>query len=146
MRIAKIVILVILVAFLLTISLANGGPVTLNLLPDELETLVVAQFGLQGDLAPSLLVSDEALANHPPAGPLSLTVPIYTVVFAFVAIGLLIGYILEWLREHKHRVAMRQREREARVLAREVVKLKDKQNEGKDEVLAILDSAPRKAS
>ncbi|MEO0830134.1 MAG: hypothetical protein AAFY03_06705 [Pseudomonadota bacterium] len=35
---------------------------------------------------------------------------------------------------------------EARVLAREVVKLKDKQNEGKDEVLAILDSAPRKAS
>ena len=119
MRYLKYLFLLVLAGSLLTVALANRGEVTLNLLTPELETL--AGFAL------------------------SITLPLYAVVFAGIAAGILIGFIWEWFREHKHRAEAAQRKREAQTLAREVTRLKDKQNEGKDEILALVDDGPRKA-
>ena len=120
MRYVKYLFLLVLAGCLLTIALANRGEVTLNLLTPDLAE--VAGFSY------------------------AITLPLYMVVFAGIAAGILIGFIWEWFREHKHRVEARQRTREAKTLAREVGRLKDKQNEGKDEILALVDDAPRKAS
>lgn len=120
-RYLKYLFLLVLAGCLLTVALANRGTVTLNLLTPELEAL----FG--------------------PTFSTSITLPLYAVVFAGIAAGILIGFIWEWFREHKHRAAVRQRTREAQTLAREVTRLKEQQNAGKDEILALVDDGPRKA-
>lgn len=118
MRYLKYLFLLIVAGCLLVLALANRGPVTLNLLTPELEGLTGMAY--------------------------AITLPLYAVVFGGIAAGILIGYVLEWFREHKHRVEARRRTAEAKTLAREVVRLKDKQNEGKDEILALVEDAPRK--
>lgn len=120
-RYLKYLFLLVLAGCLLTVALANRGTATLNLLTPELENLVSPTFST------------------------SITLPIYLIVFAGIAAGILIGFIWEWFREHKHRAEAAQRKREAQTLAREVTRLKDKQNEGKDEILALVDDGPRKA-
>lgn len=113
MRTLKYLILAIIGLCLIIIGFANRGPVTLTLLPDE--------------LVPFAGVS------------LSVTLPIYMVVFGGIAIGLLIGFILEWIREHKHRAEATSQRREKAVLAKEVQKLKKTSGEDKDEVVALLE-------
>jgi hypothetical protein len=54
----------------------------------------------------------------------------------------LIGFVWEWLREHKHRVVAAEKSREAARLAQEVARVAPPPP--KDEVLALLDP-PRKA-
>ena len=98
---------------LITVGLANLGPVTLRLLPEELGRFLGIDF--------------------------QLTVPIFAVIFAGVAFGLLVGFVWEWLREHKHRAEAREKKREVGKLEREVTKLKGEKHQGKDEVLALLD-------
>jgi uncharacterized integral membrane protein len=119
MRYLKYLFLLVLAASLLTVALANRDLVTLNLLTPELASLV--GFGM------------------------SITLPLYVVVFGGIAAGILIGFVWEWFREHKHRAEAARRTREAKTLAREVVRLKDKQNEGKDDILALIEDGPRKA-
>lgn len=92
------------------------------------------------------------LALNEPAGaigvpvPLTINLPLFVVVFGGIAVGIMVGFVWEWFREHKHRAEAARRTKEAKVLAKEVVRLKDKEHEGKDEVLALLDgAAPRKA-
>ena len=100
---------------LISISLANVNSVELKLMPDALAELL----GFN----------------------LSTTLPLFIVVLGGVVAGLVIGFLWEWLREHKHRKDASVKKSEVRKLEREVKKLKKKQNEGKDEVLAILDEA-----
>ena len=76
---------------------------------------------------------------------MQVDVPLYVAIFAGIAIGILVGFVWEWFREMKHRSVASKRTREAQSLAREVVRLKEEKNEGKDDVLALLDDAPRKA-
>jgi len=121
MRYLKYLFLLVLAACLLTLALANRGTATLNLLTPELEALVSPTFST------------------------SITLPIYMIVFAGIAVGILVGFIWEWFREHKHRAEAARRTREAKTLAREVTRLKEKQNAGKDEILALVDDGPRKA-
>ena len=123
LRYIKITFLLVLAALLLSIALANRSEVTLNLLTPDLAGLI--------GVAPA---------------DFSVTLPLFAVVLGGVATGILVGFIVEWLREHKHRAEARTRTREAKTLAREVVRLKDKQNEGKDEILALVDDGPRQAS
>ena len=120
-RYLKYLFLLALAGSLLTIALANRGTATLNLLTPELEALVSPTFST------------------------SITLPLYLIVFGGIAAGILIGFVWEWFREHKHRVEAATRKREAQTLAREVVRLKDKQNEGKDDILALIEDGPRKA-
>jgi len=61
------------------------------------------------------------------------------VILLGVLIGLLIGFVWEWLRELKNRSLIRKTERENRGLQREVDRLREKDGQPKDDVLALLD-------
>lgn len=100
---------------LISVSLANRDIVTLTLMPDVFANLV----GFN----------------------MSINLPVFIIVLAGIALGLIIGFMWEWMREHRHRRDATVKTREVRKLEREVTKLKDQKNEGKDEVLAILDEA-----
>lgn len=100
---------------LVSMSLANRGPVTLALFPDP--------------------VADFMGWN------IVLTLPVFTVILAGIGIGLLVGFFWEWMREHRHRRAASTNSREVRKLEREVKRLKTEKNKGKDEVLALLEDA-----
>ncbi|NRB35364.1 MAG: LapA family protein [Rhodobacteraceae bacterium] len=100
---------------LISVSLANRTAVQLNLVPDGLVDIL----GFQA----------------------SAKLPLFVVVLGSIMVGILIGYAFEWLREAKHRRDAGRGKREVRRLEREVVKLKDQRDQGKDEVLAILDEA-----
>ena len=51
---------------------------------------------------------------------------------------MVLGYLLEWLREHKHRRCARQKSREAAQLGREVERLRSQTGKPEDDVLALL--------
>lgn len=118
LRYLRYLVLVAIAIVLIVVALANRDVVTLNTLPSGLDQLPVL----------------DLLA-------FSVQLPLFIVIFIGVAVGVLIGYVLEWVREHKHRAAMRSEHREVVALKREVKKLKGKANEGKDDVLALLDDA-----
>ncbi len=112
LRFIKLVLLAAILIAIVTLSLANRGMVTLNLLPENIASIL----------------------------PLSIQVPLFVVILVSILVGLLIDYILEWLREHKHRREAARRKREAAQLKGEVQALKQKHMTDEDEVLAILDS------
>lgn len=70
-----------------------------------------------------------------------ITMPLYLAIFAGVGFGMLVGFLWEWLREHKHRVAMRSNARQATKLEREVNRLRTGNPEQDDEVLALLEQS-----
>ncbi len=115
MRYIRYAILALIAIVLVSMSLANRGPLTLALMPDAVADFV--------------------------GWNLSITLPIFVVILCAVGAGVLLGYILEWLREHRHRRNANVKAREVRKLEREVSKLKTEKNKGKDEVLAILEDA-----
>jgi putative membrane protein len=107
------------VAFVFVIlALANRGSVTLATLPDGL-----AQIPGMSVLA------------------LSAEVPLFAVLFGGVVLGLVLGLIWEWFREHKHRADASRKTAEVNRLQRELKKAKGPQGDGADDVLALLDKA-----
>lgn len=98
---------------LLTVALANRAPVTLQALPDDL----AAFSGLHWQIE----------------------VPLFVVIFGGIVAGLLIGFVWEWLREHKHRSTASTKSREVERLERELAVMRDTKPEHKDDVLALLD-------
>ena len=115
MRYIRYLFLGLIVAALVVLGMANRDMVTLNVLPPALAALVGWNF--------------------------SISLPLFITGFAGVAIGLLLGYVLEWIREAKHRAEVSKRQRQVKELNREVTQLKAERNRGKDDVLAILDDA-----
>ncbi|MEL0436750.1 LapA family protein [Phycobacter sp. K97] len=113
MRYIRYAILGTLGIILVSVCLANRSAVELKLMPTALAELV---------------------GWNP-----SITLPLFVVVLGGIAVGLVVGFIWEWLREHKHRREAGQHSREVKKLSREVQKLKKQKHEGKDEVLALLD-------
>jgi uncharacterized integral membrane protein len=118
MRYVRVGLLVLLGVALLTLALGNREAVTLRLVPEEMG----AYLGIN------------------PA----VELPLFLAVFAGIVAGLLIGFVWEWFREHKHRSAATQARREAAKLEREVTRLRDTKASPEDEILALLDQ-PRKA-
>jgi uncharacterized integral membrane protein len=116
MRYLRYLVLVALALVLVTVALANRDVVTLRLLPPDLA---------------ALLGIDQAVQ-----------LPLFAVIFGGIVAGVLIGFVWEWLREHKYRVVAAEKSREAARLAQEVARVAP--TPPKDEVLALLD-APRKA-
>ena len=115
MRYIRYAILAAIAVAMITVALANRAPVTLNLLPEGLAQLL-----------------------RYPAAANSISLPLFVVIFAGILSGVLLGFVWEWLREHKHRAeAVRQR-REKERLAREVAKIKTSAAPG-DDVLALLE-------
>ena len=116
MRYIRYAFLGALAVVLISVAMANRGAVELRLLPDELAT----PLGLAW----------------------SIELPLFVVIFAAIVAGLLIGFVWEWLREHKHRAQAARKEGEVRQLKREMSKLQGTTKTGEpDEVLAILDEA-----
>ena len=113
MRYLRYLFLAVLGICLVTVALANHQMVTLRLLPEDMAAFA----GISWELR----------------------LPLFAVVLGGIVAGLLIGFVWEWLREAKHRAEAGRARRDASKLEREVKRLKHKSNEGKDEVLALLD-------
>lgn len=115
MRYIRYAFLATLAIVLVSVALANRGFVTLKLLPNGLSDML----GLQ----------------H------SISLPLFIVIFGGIVAGLLIGFLWEYLREYKHRANASRRTAEVKKLERELRRVKGQRDEGKDEVLALLDEA-----
>jgi lipopolysaccharide assembly protein A len=114
MRVLRYLFLAVLAICLLIVALANREPVTLNLLPDEIA----------------------AFAGVDP----SLSLPLFLVIFGGIVAGVVIGFVWEWFREHKHRAEAATQRREREKLEREVNRLKPASERQQDDVLALLES------
>jgi len=110
----RYILLLCLALGLLTVALANRTPVVVKTLPDDMAAFLVLGW--------------------------SMELPLFVVIFAGIVAGLLIGFVWEWFREHKHRAAAATKAREVSHLQREVATLREKQAEPKDDVLALLEN------
>lgn len=113
MRYIRYAILTVIAVCLVTVALANRELVTLNLLPEQL----------------SLMLGFDR----------SVTLPLFAVILGGVVVGLLLGFVWEWLREHKHRADAARQRREKERLAREVSRIKSDHPAADDDVLALLE-------
>ena len=115
MRYIRYACIAIFAVALIAVALANRSLVQIKLLPDEVAGLFA--------VAPSV------------------ELPLFIVIFGGILVGLLVGFVWEWLREHGIRAEAARTAREKRRLEREVKRLKGEKHEGKDEVLALLEEA-----
>jgi uncharacterized integral membrane protein len=99
---------------LILVGLANRGVVTVRAMPEALFDLL----GISPDVQ----------------------LPLFMVIFAGVAAGLLIGFLWEWVREHRIRAEGRAKAREVEALRREVAALKSEKTSGGDDVLTLLEA------
>ena len=97
---------------LLTVALANRAPVVVRALPDDLAAFLGVGWTLE--------------------------LPLFLVIFGGIVAGLLIGFVWEWFREHKHRVTASASSRDVARLERELAMLRDAKGQPQDEVLALL--------
>lgn len=117
-RYLRYVFLAALAISLLTVALANRDAVTLNALPADLAAFIGWSY--------------------------ALTLPLYLVIFGSIVVGLMIGFVWEWFREHRVRATASSRAREVARLEKELAELRRNQPNQKDDVLALLDR-PAKA-
>ncbi|PIE10299.1 MAG: DUF1049 domain-containing protein [Rhodobacterales bacterium] len=115
MRYIRYAFLATLAVVLISVAMANRGMVQISLLPEEIAGVIGVYH--------------------------SIELPLFVVIFVAIVVGVLIGFVWEWLREHKHRAQVSRKEGEVRQLKREVNKLKGHKPEQPDEVLALLDEA-----
>lgn len=100
----------VLMVVLVMLALANREMVTLAVLPEQLSSIL----------------------------PVSIQLPMFVVIMLSMLAGLLVGYVLEYFREHKQRREAAVRKREVDILAREVDALKKQAGTEEDDVLALL--------
>jgi len=110
MRTLKLLLLGLILLAVVVLAVANRGMVTLNLLPQ----------GLDGVMSRSV------------------ELPLYVVILLSVIAGMVLGYLLEWLREHKHRRRASQKAHEAARLNHEVARLRKETGRPEDDVLALI--------
>lgn len=110
MRTLKLILLGLILLAIIVLSLANRAPVTLHLLPEGLSRVT----------------------------QVSMQMPLFLVSLISIVVGMVLGYLLEWLREYKHRKRASVKTREAAQLNREVDRLRKQTGKGEDDVLALL--------
>lgn len=110
MRTVKIILLALILLVIVILSLANREMVTLNLLPAEMARIL----------------------------PVSIQLPLFVVSLVSILVGMVLGYLLEWFREHKHRRRAAIKTKEASQLNREVDRLRRETGKGNDDVLALI--------
>lgn len=115
LRFVKLLFLALVLLALVFLFFANNEPVTLNLMPDVLATAMSMQ-------------------NE-------LTLPLFIIVTGALLVGIVVGFVLEWLREHRFRAEAKTQRREANRLNQEVAEMKGRKGDSQDDVLAILEDA-----
>lgn len=118
LRYLRYLVLAAIAVVLVVFAFANSGFVTLQLLPGDLGTLV--GYNLSADI------------------------PLFGVLFGGIVIGVLVGFVWEWVREHKHRAVAAEKTRELARMERELANMASTKLDPVNEVLALVDS-PRKA-
>ena len=113
MRPLKLALLAAVAVIMVGFALANREPVAVRIVPAE-------------------------IAGFFPSFPV-FTVPAFILIFAGILIGLMIGFVWEWMREHRHRADAVQNKREASKLAMENEDLRKRTSKEKDEILALLE-------
>jgi uncharacterized integral membrane protein len=111
-RALRYLLLALLTIVLLTVALANRALVTVHFLPDD----VAALFGVDA----------------------VMDMPVFVLLFSGIVLGLLIGFVWEWFREHKHRRVASSKTRQVSKLERELAAMKDQTSLPDDDVLALL--------
>lgn len=111
-RYLRYVLLIVLTLALVILAMANRAVVTLSLLPNDLAALLGWQARIE--------------------------VPLFLVLALGAVLGLALGFVWEWLREHKHRKVARVKTRAVSNLERELAAMKDQTSLPDDPVLALL--------
>lgn len=112
MRTIKLILLAVILIVIVVLAIANREVVTLKLMPE----------GLAG-------ITQQ-----------TIQLPLYAVGLLSIVTGMVLGYVLEWLREHKHRRRAADKAREAAALDRELTRVRKKAAKTDDDVLALLGS------
>jgi lipopolysaccharide assembly protein A len=112
-RTFRYILLAVMAIMLLTIAMANRGPVTVRLLPDDLASF----FG----------------------GSWALEMPLFLALLGGVVAGLLVGFVWEWIRESKYRGTASSKSREVARLERELAALRAATPNEEDDVIALLE-------
>ncbi len=115
MRLIRLLVLAIIAIVLLVVAMANRDPLTIRMLPDELARLVGVNW--------------------------EVTLPAFAVLLGAIVVGVALGFVWEWVREHKHRATAATEGKERRRLEREVKKVAPSEDKG-DDVLALLEGSP----
>lgn len=113
MRYFRYLVLAAIAIALITVAIANREPLTVRLLPEELAGL----FGFSWQV----------------------TLPAFLILLAATLVGVLLGFVWEWVREHRFRAEAATERRERQRLEGEVRKMAPSQDKG-DDVLALLES------
>lgn len=117
MRYIRYAFLAVLGIVLISVSMANRGAVTLQLVPDDIAGLLGWNF--------------------------SISLPLFVVVLGGIASGLVIGFVWEWMREARLRRTAVRSTRKAAKLEAEVKSLRQEKEGPKDDVLALLEQPSR---
>ena len=112
MRFIRYLVLGALAIVLVTVAMANRDPLTIRLLPDEFAGLL----GLNWET----------------------TLPTFIVLLAAMLAGVALGFVWEWVREHKHRATAATEKRERQRLEQQVKAVVPSEDKG-DDVLALLE-------
>lgn len=111
MRLIKLLVLALIAIALIVVSLANRDAMSIKLLPDEMASLVGLNY--------------------------ETTLPTFVILLGAMLVGVFLGFVWEWIREHKHRAAVDSERREREKLERVIERTKPAGSG--DDVLAILD-------
>ncbi|PQO23230.1 DUF1049 domain-containing protein [Rhodobacteraceae bacterium WD3A24] len=118
MRYIRYGLLALIALALVTVALANRGVVTLRLLP-------------------------EGVAGFAGIDP-RIDMPLFLVVLIGVALGLLTGFVWEWIREHRQRAEAARMRRALERAEEELGRLRQKPVDKPDDVLALLGEDERR--
>ena len=117
MRLIRTLFLFCLATLLFLLSLANSEKVTLYFLPENLAALFEIE--------------------------IAVNIPLFLVFFSGIFIGLVIGFVWEWLREYKFRAEVNSYQKRLFKAENELSELHAKENK-KDDVLTLLEKVEMK--
>ena len=117
MRLVRTLFLIFLAIILVVVSLANSENASLYLLPTDLSSLM--------------------------GTTISINIPLFFVFFSGIFIGIIIGFVWEWLREYKFRVEANLNEKRLSRVETELSEMHAKDNK-RDDVLTLLEKVEMK--
>jgi uncharacterized integral membrane protein len=117
LRYLKYLFLIVVALVLVMMAFANREMVLLEVIPEAFTPWIGVQYAIE--------------------------LPLFLVVLGSVVVGLLVGFVWEWLREYRHRAEAKTQKRTAKALEREVQTLKGPAQNSTDEILALVDGSGR---